>query len=229
MLSMENFQFTSEKSSSVLKALIQAKKNMAPIFKNSENPFHKNKYAGLGQFVEACEAAFFEYGLVINHFMMGDHDLQIMVTRLTHVDSGEWIQTKAPLINIKKDCQGLGSAITYMRRYSLSSLIGICPDEDDDGSTACKEAPKPKVKEKVAEPDNVAKFDHKDETQAFNDLSDKLFQSGYSFLELTTFLNHLAKSTASHEKLPIIRSALANFEKFEKSYSKFIKNPLTRS
>lgn len=224
---MENFQFASEKSSNLLRALIDAKIKMEPIFKNSKNPFHNNKYAGLGQFVEACEAAFYDYGLVINHFMSGDHNTQLMVTRLTHIDSGEWIQTQAPLINTKKDCQGLGSAITYMRRYTLSSLVGLCPDEDDDGANACREEPKIKEKakplSKEVEEDAPVKFDPNEEKKAFVELCDKLRESGSSIKELAGFLDHLAKSTASGEKLPIIQSALRNFEKFQGSYSNFVK------
>ena len=34
--------------------------------------------------------------------------------------------------------QSVGSAITYGRRYALTALLGVCPDDDDDGHGASK-------------------------------------------------------------------------------------------
>ena len=47
-----------------------------------------------------------------------------------------------PLILIKNDMQGLGSAITYARRYGLMAAVGIAAeDEDDDGARAGEDLP----------------------------------------------------------------------------------------
>jgi hypothetical protein len=60
-----------------------------------------------------------------------------MVTRLLH-GSGQWIQDGGvPLIPSKQDMQGLGSALTYSRRYGLMAMVGIAP-EDDDGNAAIR-------------------------------------------------------------------------------------------
>ena len=48
----------------------------------------------------------------------------------------------------KLDAQAVGSAITYARRYALSAIIGIAP-EDDDGNSAAKARPEEKVKNKT--------------------------------------------------------------------------------
>jgi hypothetical protein len=40
----------------------------------------------------------------------------------------------------KQDAQGYGSAISYAKRYSLQSALGIA-SEDDDGNSAVKSAP----------------------------------------------------------------------------------------
>ena len=56
-------------------------------------------------------------------------------TLLTH-SSGEWIASKCYIHLTKDDPQGLGSAITYARRYGLSAMVGICPEDDDaEGAT----------------------------------------------------------------------------------------------
>jgi len=49
---------------------------------------------------------------------------------LTHA-SGEFISDKLHIVPTKDDPQGLGSAITYARRYGLSAVAGIAPDDDD--------------------------------------------------------------------------------------------------
>ena len=40
----------------------------------------------------------------------------------------------------KQDAQAVGSAITYLRRYSLQSIMGL-PVEDDDGNAASRRQP----------------------------------------------------------------------------------------
>jgi len=57
-----------------------------------------------------------------------------LITMLLHA-SGQWIKSCLPIIAQKPDAQALGAAITYMRRFSLSAMVGICP-EDDDGNIA---------------------------------------------------------------------------------------------
>lgn len=56
-------------------------------------------------------------------------------TRLIHAESGQWISSMAVIPLPKNDPQGMGSAITYARRYSLCAMLGIVT-EDDDGESA---------------------------------------------------------------------------------------------
>jgi hypothetical protein len=57
-------------------------------------------------------------------------------TVLMH-SSGEWMSSVAAAPLSKPDAQGVGSAITYLRRYSLAAIAGIA-QEDDDGQAATK-------------------------------------------------------------------------------------------
>lgn len=59
-----------------------------------------------------------------------------LVTTIIHADSGETTATEMLLMHAKDDPQGQGSAITYARRYSLLSILGLVADEDDDGNSA---------------------------------------------------------------------------------------------
>jgi hypothetical protein len=56
------------------------------------------------------------------------------MTTLAH-SSGQWISGEMPIVLSKTDPQSIGSALTYYRRYTLSAMIGIAP-EDDDGENA---------------------------------------------------------------------------------------------
>ena len=56
------------------------------------------------------------------------------MTSLIHV-SGEKFQSVVYLVLDRQNMQGLGSAITYARRYGLLGLVGLAP-EDDDGNAA---------------------------------------------------------------------------------------------
>ena len=59
----------------------------------------------------------------------------VLVTRLLH-RSGEWMETSIPLPTPGGDPQSFGSAVTYLRRYAVTALLGIASDEDDDGNRA---------------------------------------------------------------------------------------------
>ena len=39
---------------------------------------------------------------------------------------------------VKNDPQGVGSCITYMRRYALGAVLCLNIDKDDDGNKACE-------------------------------------------------------------------------------------------
>ena len=61
-----------------------------------------------------------------------------LTTRLVH-ESGEWIEETMSIPMIKQDPQAFGSALTYARRYGLSSITGLYAD-DDDGYAASNHA-----------------------------------------------------------------------------------------
>ena len=139
----------SEKIDVVSKALMIAKKQMGPVFKDATNPYYKSKYASLGAFIDATDSALTDNGILLFQCVGHENEKPVLFTTLTHAESGQWIRSSAPLINKSGDSQGLGSAITYMRRYSLCAMLGICADEDDDGNKSIK--PEKTKKEKQEE------------------------------------------------------------------------------
>jgi hypothetical protein len=58
------------------------------------------------------------------------------VTTLLIHESGEFLKSTLLIPASDKSPQKLGSAISYARRYSLSAILGLATDEDDDGNAA---------------------------------------------------------------------------------------------
>ena len=119
-------------------ALAKAQAVLVGAVKDSINPHFKNRYADLASCWDACRKALTSNGIAVVQMPEKDERGYYVETLLTH-SSGEWIASKCYISLSKDDAQGLGSAITYARRYGLSAMVGICP-EDDDGETATRSA-----------------------------------------------------------------------------------------
>lgn len=131
------------------KALISVQKDLSPAVKDGANPFTKSSYATLNSVMESCRAALLKHGIWLTQLPV-PAPLELgggyiaLETKLTHAESGQWQSslTVAPLP--KNDPQGMGSALTYCRRYALTAMLGMVT-EDDDGEGA-KKAPERKPK-----------------------------------------------------------------------------------
>ena len=120
-------------------ALAKAQGEMGNAKFNKVNPHFRNKYADLSSIMDACKKPLNDNGLSILQIIQSDASGQMyLITRLAHV-SGEFIEGSFFLRTEKNTIQGLGSALTYARRYCLSALLGIVADSDDDGEAASKE------------------------------------------------------------------------------------------
>lgn len=119
-------------------ALAKAQAKMGRALKDSQNPAFKSKYADLASVMDACLPALNEAGIAVIQPFYQDEFGRYVKTILVH-ESGETFECAVPLIVGKNDMQGLGSAITYARRYGLMSMAGIAP-EDDDGNAAVASA-----------------------------------------------------------------------------------------
>lgn len=111
----------------------EAKKEFNVLLKKSTNPFFKSKYADLNALMETVEEPLMKHGLIITQPIMDGK----LMTRIIDVET-EAILFKSELELPKlNDPQKVGSAITYFRRYTLQSLLGINA-HDDDGNHAAK-------------------------------------------------------------------------------------------
>lgn len=138
---------TSENINELAVALNKAQSEFMVAKKDAKNPFFKSKYATLNSVYEAVAPALLSNGFTIIQPIV-DNNVE---TTLVHA-SGQFITSSCPIVCAKQnDPQAMGSAITYARRYSLASLLGVMTDEDDDGEKAMgrqtKQASAPEKKE----------------------------------------------------------------------------------
>ena len=146
------------KSDSVLKlsgALAKAQAEMPAVEKNATNPFLKNRYADLGAVIEAAKPILAKNGLSVVQ-MPVSLDNSIGVTTMLMHESGEWLEGTIFLpIGDEKGksvAQVTGSVITYLRRYSYASILGMYADEDTDGNKPAPAAkPAPMTYEQAAQ------------------------------------------------------------------------------
>jgi len=128
-----------EKSESIVelaKALVATQATLTAAKKRSDNPFFHSSYADLATIWEVCRKPLSSNGLAVIQTTDIVNDQIILETTLLHI-SGQWISGKLAIKPVKPDPQGIGSAITYARRYALAAMIGItAEDEDDDAEKA---------------------------------------------------------------------------------------------
>ena len=95
------------------------------------------KYADLNSFLTAARGVLSKHGLAVVQRPLDADDAQTvrLETILTH-KSGQWIGSVLRIKSTNATAQAIGSAMTYARRYSLASMLGLAPEEDDDGKQA---------------------------------------------------------------------------------------------
>ena len=132
---------TSETKAELFKAFANFKKKLKQPLKDANNPFFKSKYVPLENVVQVVDEAMIDTGL---SYTQGIADLEegyLRVDTIVLHESGEYMIIKGSKVKpTKLDPQSAGSAITYARRYSLSTALGIASDTDDDGNGASQQA-----------------------------------------------------------------------------------------
>lgn len=127
----------SEETKNIFKALSDFKKDFKQPLKDADNPFFRSKYVPLENVVQSIDNEAPKHGLgYFQSTVTGENGTAGVITVITH-STGEYIEFDPLYLKADKaTAQGMGSAITYARRYSLSSAFGIASDVDDDGNEA---------------------------------------------------------------------------------------------
>ena len=116
-------------------ALAKAQAAVKGALRDSSNPHYKSKYADLESVWDACRKPLTDNGLSVSQWPGRDSDGAATLTTMLLHSSGQWIKGTASTALSKNDAQGVGSALTYLRRYALAAVASVAP-EDDDGNAA---------------------------------------------------------------------------------------------
>ena len=155
-----------EKSNSI-KTLIEALTKMQGAmesipFDKTNSFFNGSRYASLTSIANSIRKPLADNGLAVVQATEMDAEGPFLETVLFHT-CGEFIASKMRLIlpQNKRDMQGMGSALTYARRYSLGSILGLVSEEDDDANAVMMDADTKNKKQKPQQGNG-----HKKETPA---------------------------------------------------------------
>ena len=120
----------SEAINEIATALAKAQAAIEGAIKDKKNPHLQSTDADLSSVWDACRKPLADNGLSV---AQGSEviDGRVAVTTMLMHTSGQWLQNVLSLRPTKDDPQGIGSCITYARRYSLSSMVGVAPADDD--------------------------------------------------------------------------------------------------
>ena len=132
---------TSTELNEIAAALVGFHKAMGKVKKEAANPFFKSKYASLPNILDAIREPLILNNLAVVQFPTGENEL---TTILMHT-SGQFMQSSYLMRPVKNDPQGVGSCITYQRRYAVGAILSLSIDEDDDGNAASTPAKKVEV------------------------------------------------------------------------------------
>ena len=135
----------------LIQALAAAQAEMQNAAFDSKSNFSKNgknNYASLTAMREATVPILAKHGITVTQGVRYTENGMVMRTTLRKqtndgpsMDGQDVICEDVPMVVGKNDMHGIGSAMTYCRRYGLGAICGIASDEDDDGNEAVKHPP----------------------------------------------------------------------------------------
>lgn len=146
----------------LMTALLKSKAAMPSLTKDSDNPHFKSKFASLAAVVGLLREPLADNGIVYIESPVPELPVGQVAIDLTlyHVESGEMVTYRSATMQAQQlTPQGIGSALTYCRRYHLMTVFGLAP-EDDDGNAAERQPERRKPRRQAEpEPDAAPKLD----------------------------------------------------------------------
>lgn len=130
-------------------AFVQVQMKLRPVIKRSENLHFKSTFANLGDILEEAIPVLGDHGFGLAQFPTTDERGGLALLSMLIHESGQYVAATMPLMVVKQDPQGEGSAISYGRRYAACAILGI-RTADDDGNEASGRAERPARQERQA-------------------------------------------------------------------------------
>lgn len=123
--------------------------------KNAENPYFNSKYADLATVVEALKEPLEKAGLGYSFRVDNTLDGSGWMVVITVADiEGDQALMSSFFPIVSTEPQKMGSAITYAKRYLLTTVFNVIAEEDDDGNAA--QGNKPTLPKKKPQPLSAA-------------------------------------------------------------------------
>ena len=129
--------------------LAAVKKEIGAISKDSTNPFFKSKYFDINGLLKHVEPLLEENGLLLLQPIIDG----LVSSQIIDIESGDKVDSSMKMAELA-DPQKMGSMITYYRRYTLQSLLGL-QAEDDDANAASKASKAPPKKTYIKKGDKT--------------------------------------------------------------------------
>ena len=114
----------------IINALIKFHSEVGKVAKNSTNPYFKSKYGDLNAYLEVIKKPLQDCGLVLVQMPITNG----LKTMLMH-DRGEYLESECYIPELTNDPQKLGAVITYLRRYSIASMLMLNAEDTDANDT----------------------------------------------------------------------------------------------
>ena len=119
----------SNKETSIYNKLYKVQKEIGAISKDSKNPFYNSKYFDINSLIKQVTPILEKHKLLLLQPIRDGKQYSVIID----LDGGSFESSLTLPTDL--DAQKIGSAITYYRRYTLQSLLGL-QAEDDDGNGA---------------------------------------------------------------------------------------------
>ena len=132
----------SESIKELMGALFNAKQEFLPLKKSGINSFFKKSdgskhlFSTLDDIFDATTTALTANNLIITYQTTIDSGNNVLITTLYHLSSEQFLKSASTLDLENKGAQGVGSAITYFRRYHIQAMLNLESDFEDDGNSA---------------------------------------------------------------------------------------------
>lgn len=139
-----------EQSERLLKAMTEIK----PVTKDKVNPHFRNRYADINTMLEDVKPILHKHGFFILQPITDGN----VISRIVDGKTGETVAESSLPLNLAATAQQKGSEITYYRRYTLQSLLGLEAEDDDANSASTKPAPAKKPVQTAEQFAAICKF-----------------------------------------------------------------------
>ena len=123
----------SDETKELYEALAAAQKAFSDVEKSGIIGGRNIPYAKIDDLTNASRAALRSQKLVSNTFVAMQYGIEMLITRLVHTPTGQYIESCLPLLN-NTDEQKRGASITYAWRYTFAPLIGLVDNSCDEDS-----------------------------------------------------------------------------------------------